>query len=258
MLRGGATNRLAFTLAEVLSTLAIIGVVAALTIPSVVTNYRNQEIVSRLKKTYSAISNTTNLAIADHGPINSWHIPPDTENNGQHAKDFVDRYMLPYLRISKDCGNVAPANDPSSDCTYEFTTLSNETYGGYTDSSTTKFYMADGTFVSVRLVSSTFGTDELSQYASIYIDVNGKQKPNTFGRDIFTFGYSILAKNKPVGKLLPFRPNDTNAQLSARCAIGAVGDSCSHIIIKNGWKIPTKEEYVTKFSGDINNYPWSW
>ncbi|MBE7707024.1 MAG: prepilin-type N-terminal cleavage/methylation domain-containing protein, partial [Cyanobacteria bacterium SIG30] len=44
LITGGGNNRLkAFTLAEVLITLAIIGVVAALTIPSVVTNYQNQE-----------------------------------------------------------------------------------------------------------------------------------------------------------------------------------------------------------------------
>jgi prepilin-type N-terminal cleavage/methylation domain-containing protein len=59
----------AFTLAEVLITLAIIGVVAALTIPTVVRNYQKQETITRLKKAYSALANTTNLAMAEYGPL---------------------------------------------------------------------------------------------------------------------------------------------------------------------------------------------
>jgi prepilin-type N-terminal cleavage/methylation domain-containing protein len=58
-----------FTLSEVLITLAVIGTVAALTIPAVVSNYQKHQTVTRLKKTYSALANTTNLAIADHGPV---------------------------------------------------------------------------------------------------------------------------------------------------------------------------------------------
>ena len=57
----------AFTLAEVLITLVIIGVIAAMTIPTLMNNTNNQELVSRLKKTYSELSQATNRIIADEG-----------------------------------------------------------------------------------------------------------------------------------------------------------------------------------------------
>ena len=44
-----------FTLAEVLITLGIIGVVAALTMPALIGNYQKKEITTRLKKTYSIV-----------------------------------------------------------------------------------------------------------------------------------------------------------------------------------------------------------
>lgn len=43
-------SKRAFTLAEVLITLGIIGVVAALTLPSVITNYQKKQTVEQLKK----------------------------------------------------------------------------------------------------------------------------------------------------------------------------------------------------------------
>ncbi|MBE7705878.1 MAG: prepilin-type N-terminal cleavage/methylation domain-containing protein [Cyanobacteria bacterium SIG30] len=65
---GGASRSLkAFTLAEVLITLAIIGVVAALTIPSVITNYRNQEIETALKSSFTTLANATNMDVRDYG-----------------------------------------------------------------------------------------------------------------------------------------------------------------------------------------------
>ncbi len=90
-----------FTLAEVLITLAIIGVVAALTIPTVVQNYQKTQVVTQLKKTYAALANTTNLAIADEGPVSGWEI--GTSYSGQAAIDFANRYLIPYLKVARNC-----------------------------------------------------------------------------------------------------------------------------------------------------------
>ena len=57
----------AFTLAEVLITLAIIGVVAAITIPSVITNTQQQEFKTGLKKAISVINSSITLNIAEEG-----------------------------------------------------------------------------------------------------------------------------------------------------------------------------------------------
>ena len=56
-------KKIAFTLAEVLITLVIVGVIAALTIPSMINKTNNQETVSRLKKAYSTLAQATQRII---------------------------------------------------------------------------------------------------------------------------------------------------------------------------------------------------
>ena len=93
----------AFTLAETLITLVIIGVVAALTIPNLIINHQKEETITKLKKTYSTLAQITHKAIADHGPILSWDIDNNSEN-------FFNTYMAPYLNISKVCGYTNQSN----------------------------------------------------------------------------------------------------------------------------------------------------
>ena len=54
-----------FTLAEVLITLVIIGVIAAITVPTLMAQYRKKEYVTQLKKAYSTLSNGFKLAMTN-------------------------------------------------------------------------------------------------------------------------------------------------------------------------------------------------
>ena len=65
-------NKYAFTLAEVLITMGIIGIVAALTIPALIANYQKQVTVDRLKKSFSVISNAFVTSQYENGDMNSW------------------------------------------------------------------------------------------------------------------------------------------------------------------------------------------
>ena len=60
-------SKMGFTIAEVLITLVIIGVIAAMTIPTLMNNTNKQEYVSKLKKAYATLSQATNRIIADEG-----------------------------------------------------------------------------------------------------------------------------------------------------------------------------------------------
>ena len=62
----------AFTLAEVLITLSIIGVVAALTIPTLIQRTGNEEFVSRLMKVYSTLSQASEAVITEYGSPKIW------------------------------------------------------------------------------------------------------------------------------------------------------------------------------------------
>ena len=67
----------AFTLAEVLITLGIIGVVAAMTIPTLIQNSFEKKVVSQLKETQSIISQTVRMAEEEYGDIEGWELKQD-------------------------------------------------------------------------------------------------------------------------------------------------------------------------------------
>ncbi len=70
----------AFTLAEVLITLGIIGVVAALTIPTLIMHHRKQVIETRLKKFYSMFNQAILLSTVDNGEISTWQYFQDDKD----------------------------------------------------------------------------------------------------------------------------------------------------------------------------------
>ena len=91
------SRKVAFTLAEVLITLGIIGVVAALMLPTVIANYQKQRTVSYVKKFYNEINNAIRLAAADSGDVESW-MPEKKNNYYQDNLDFTKTYILPYMK----------------------------------------------------------------------------------------------------------------------------------------------------------------
>jgi len=104
----------AFTLAEVLITLVIIGVVAALTIPNVIYNSKKHEYSARLKKFYSTMKQVQQRADANG---NGWRdfIDANVGVTGDNvAVSFIDEYLFPYLSFSKKDGSYIYLNDGSS------------------------------------------------------------------------------------------------------------------------------------------------
>ena len=77
-----------FTLAEVLITLGIIGVVAALTLPSIVAHQRKVEYSSRLKKFYSMMEQAIRMSEEDNGEILSWTRSGETQMDDEGKTDF--------------------------------------------------------------------------------------------------------------------------------------------------------------------------
>ena len=69
-----------FTLAEVLITLGIIGIVASMTLPSIINDYRDKETVTEVRKTYSDIYNAINNARISDGNINDNSVLFNPEN----------------------------------------------------------------------------------------------------------------------------------------------------------------------------------
>ena len=91
-----------FTLAEVLITLGIIGIVAAMTMPTLMAHNKKVTIETRLKKSYSIMNQAVTLSIAN----GTWTRPPlDHRGDNILLKSWMDTALLPYLK-HKECENV--------------------------------------------------------------------------------------------------------------------------------------------------------
>ncbi len=173
----------AFTLAEVLITLVIIGIIAAITIPSLINKTNNQETISRLKKVYSTMAQATNQIIAEEGSVMTW---------ATSSQNLYDLYKKK-LRKSKECNY-------SSGCfTQEKIYWLNSGSLNVNTNVWNNLVLDDGTQIMFSGVFSS--TCELNNKDNngtnfactrILIDVNGAKKPNTMGKDLFEF---VLKKN---------------------------------------------------------------
>ncbi|MBR1753551.1 pilin, partial [bacterium] len=104
-----------FTLAEVLITLGIIGVVAALTIPTLMQNLNRRDTVAKVRSAYSTFSNAFALAEVHHGNASTWDgvtnqdVFSDASEYTQYgltATDWVGfKYILDGIKTIKVCGH---------------------------------------------------------------------------------------------------------------------------------------------------------
>lgn len=104
----------AFTLAEVLITLGIIGIVAAILLPQVITNYEKRDTETRLQKAYATISNAFKMAEAEYGPIEYWYTTGQTaETVFNHFKPYMKFAVEPKVPGSMQIGNSTSSKNYS-------------------------------------------------------------------------------------------------------------------------------------------------
>lgn len=195
-----------FTLAEVLITLGIIGVVSALTLPSVITKYKRQNAETRLKKFYSVINQALQMSVAEHGEI-EFNFVNDT-NNDEHSKEveeFFKQYITKYLVKIKD--------EKYNQNYYDVVFLDGSGFRGYIGSN-------DVFYIFYRL---NYNTD-----SSTLTNLDGKNE--------FLFTYNN-------GRIEPIWKTNSISSLKSNCyQTGNVQrHGCAALIMQNGWKIP--EDY---------------
>lgn len=98
-----------YTLAEVLITLGVIGVVAAMTLPTVINKYQKSVVETRLKNFYSTINQALQRYVAENGDLEPLELKNYTYNEN---KIWLEQHILPYIKYKnvKACnhsGNVA-------------------------------------------------------------------------------------------------------------------------------------------------------
>ena len=183
--RGG---KVAFTLAEVLITLGIIGVVAAMTLPSLIQNYQKKALATQTQKFYSTMSQAVKQYMADYG-VDDLRNTPLASNNyedvgSQEAIASIRDFATKYLKVVKECN---PNEEGDNNCfapvyrlwdnsfpdednyIYNFTTRVG--YGQKRD-----YVLADGSVIRIFYNAPI----------ELYVDVNGKKGPNRVGYDLWS------------------------------------------------------------------------
>ncbi len=229
-LRSLAMTKAAFTLAEVLITLGIIGVVAALTLPNLIANYQKKQAVIRLKKVYSVINQAYNLSIAENGPAEYW-AKPDGDVTKDAVAQYVRQYWLPYFKSVQTCSKTG--NCATSASRY---TMSGTGCFEIIDNNRYTIILADGTIIAFVPFdyNSNIGVFWGAKQA-FYIDVNGDKKPNIAGKDSWVLEITD-------GKLRGAYSGYGKSLIENNCVNGN-GQGCASLIINNAWVMP-------------DDYPW--
>ena len=200
-------NRKGFTLAEVLITLGIIGIIAAITIPTLISKYQERATVNKLTETYSILSQAVKLATIEYGNIDSW-----CDFGGADTYDTcsvkVANNIFKYVKKNKECYGTAYY--------YKDACFAAKYTNRFTDSFWVPQTHSYPTFMLINGVAVAYKSGNGDGYTSLwcktnvnvnnssamqnyswwsymgscgafYVDINGAAGPNQDGRDYFIF-----------------------------------------------------------------------
>lgn len=228
---GGLIMKKAFTMAEVLITLGIIGIVAAVTMPVLVAKYQNKQNTVILRKNWSILSQT--FLFADNNgaisQIENW-----SQGDLAAMKSWFNNYINPYLKITSVCyekwgcwnKNVLYMNGSK---------FRNDVGCGHNSLS---FILNNGSYICLddydkNSVDSRFGVSGVKTPMTmvVYIDVNGDRQPNILGKDVFVGVYSD-------GKLIPSGNSRTDNEINTDCSESGYGYFCTKKFFMNNMELP--------------------
>ena len=244
-------RRVAFTLAEVLITLGIIGVVAAMTIPTLVANFRKAKVETDLKTSYSILQNLVKLSTVENGDPSTWGI-----TNDDH--DTFDKYFLPYLKGVYNCDSaeIESANETQKGRCQTAIYTSEDNYIN-SNLAKKKYILSNGIGIMYRSGGALTTTQRRGIF---WIDISRGDKL-IMGKNVFTYNLVVVNNGYFVTGTKDYMPNKSfcdsayisRSKLINNCKRGAsviedgfaMGLECTAMIECNGWKIP--EDYPRKF-----------
>ncbi len=241
-----------FTLAEILITLGIIGVVSALTISTLIQNHKKQVLVNQLKKTTSEISQGLQLMMAEDEVTSLTDIKGAESYCSNFNRFETDYHCIPlgkrFLKAFKGSRYVTNIQDIPD---YKWKYLNKEKYE--VPGIISAHILADGAMIlwgehwlgEVQMTESNAIKNGDGYVMVFTIDVNGFKGPNQWGRDLFYFLVT------PEGTLVPagsaeYRKRRGEMDLWDRPTFGSCypekyensnGQGCAARIIDKSWKM---------------------
>ena len=251
-------KRKAFNFAEVMITIAVIGVVAALTMPGIVAHYHEKEYVSQLAKSLSQFEQAMQNIMFRHEctDIDCTKVFSSTTADNAWNNNFSEEInkSIKIIRTAKS----GEAMMPSIKSKYLKPDTTLTTASDWRSTNGFKFMTPDGIFYLVEPkgcvpVAHQYKSTINNLCAEVIIDVNSYRRPNQYGRDIFKF---IVAQN---GHLYPLYGREYAKAYSgdttgsdywrnneALCAgdkalyeasANVSGDGCAARILEEGWRM---------------------
>jgi len=211
-------NIKAFTLAEVLVTLTIIGVIAALTVPQLIQKTDDQQLRVKWKKTFSDIQHATDYMSSTSGI------------------DFTS-----YATMRASYGtilNFVKEDSWGNISGLFYTYYKNTTSSGWNSAGIgwASAVLSDGTFVLFSDVvgdttcSATIGSIN-NMCAKIFVDTNGKNGPNMYGKDFFDL---IIIKSNGNYEAIPAGSNGDGQSCAAGSTTWTTSEGCSTVALSDG------------------------
>lgn len=211
-----------FTLAEVMIALALIGVIASLTIPTFIANSRNRANASKLAAIVASVENSLTSMIAAEAA----HDLTETDFGASQSEANFGKYLK--LAGSGSISGYYGAANP-------FVTL-NRTTTNLTF--TTAFKTKNGAILAYENTTDIAATDNHpGSIGRLTIDVNGTAKPNVWGRDVFLFRIGNDGLLYPAGGKTFKDMGDAAASRMACNPTGSKNEGCTARLIENGYEI---------------------
>lgn len=174
-------RKLGFTLSEVLITLAIIGIVAALTIPNLVHNFQIKTLRTQFKEAQSIITQAVGMMKANESlpSLYNYYTAYDSENGYYRTDEFAED-IKQYVKIQKEF------NDTKTEVPDYYTYDGSRLFSSSDISQYVEFkpslILANGAYFRAYPAGSL---DGISLF--FLIDINGAKGPNKLGHDLFQF-----------------------------------------------------------------------
>lgn len=237
-----------FTIAESIITMAIIGIVAALTIPSLTTNYRKQAYTSALSSAISNFENAMSTLILNEGAddlldTQAWknaELSLDSTSTEEKINQFTTNIgkTLKISNFKTSSLNYKPLSAPNSNASLSYgSPVRFTTKNGYEY----QIYLSNISKIGVYDTEEDMINDGCSYFnkaGEVGIDINGEKGPNIVGRDYFRFE---LGND---GRLYPFGGNDYCAHndveytdVTTKCVTDLDGSYCAAHLMQNGYKM---------------------
>ena len=212
-------NKNGFTLAEVLITLVIIGVVAAMTIPTVISKIEERDTVAKVQKAYSTVAQAWEKFQVDNGCTGTFEGCFMSNETVFNQNPFHERFLKYFNYVEWIPTNTSLQNiDWLPDKAYHLNgNVVTEYFMGVhkntaTSSISSYFTLADGTIFHIHM------PDEHKQSGIIFIDTNGKKGPNRIGKDQFPIGIGAYNNPEYEGIVHPYYAEDSSGT-QGLCAI---------------------------------------